>query len=135
MSATYYAQNEILNTYFGKVGNTIPSVWYLGFSSDTPVESTGACTELSGGGYARVGIPNASASFVAASNGVVHSKERLSFPTALASWGTASNILVYDALTGGNLWFYSALPTPLPIPIDSEVTYLAELLNITLNNP
>lgn len=104
MSFSNNAENLLLNWVLTTGSVTRPTAWYVGlFTSDPTDADTG--TEVSGGSYARTAV-----TFSVAGNAATNTAG-VEFPAATASWGTVSHLAVYDASTGGNMIFHSALTT------------------------
>lgn len=104
MSFSNNAENLVLQWALTAGAVTRPSAWYVAlFTADPTDADTG--TEVTGGSYARTAVTFSVTGNAATNTGGVE------FPAATASWGTVSHIGVYDASTGGNLIFHSALTT------------------------
>lgn len=104
MSFSNNAENLLLNWVLTTGSVTRPTAWYVGlFTTDPTDADTG--TEVSGGSYARTAV-----TFSVTGNAATNTAG-VEFPAATASWGTVSHIAVYDASTGGNMIFHSALTT------------------------
>jgi hypothetical protein len=104
LSFSNNAENLLLNWVLTTGSVTRPTAWYVGLFTDDPTDAdTG--TEVSGGSYARTAVTFSVTGNAATNTGGVE------FPAATASWGTVSHIAVYDASTGGNMIFHSALTT------------------------
>lgn len=104
MSFSNNAENLLLNWVLTTGSATRPTAWYVGlFTTDPTDADTG--TEVSGGSYARTAV-----TFSVTGNAATNTAG-VEFPAATASWGTVSHIAVYDASTGGNMIFHSALTT------------------------
>lgn len=117
MPLTNYADSALNKLLFGNTAYSIPATHYFALSTTTPTQAGTNFTEPSGNAYARVGMTNNTTNFVpttaqpgtgqSQSNGVA-----VTFAAATggaASWGTVTNVGVYDALTNGNLLAYAAL--------------------------
>ena len=104
MSFSNNAENLVLNWVLTTGAATRPTAWYVAlFTTDPTDADTG--TEVTGGSYARTAV-----TFSVTGNAATNTAG-VEFPAATASWGTVSHIGVYDASTGGNLIFHSALTT------------------------
>ena len=104
MSFSNNAENLLLNWVLTNGSATRPTAWYVGlFTSDPTDADTG--TEVSGGSYARTAV-----TFSVTGNAATNTAG-VEFPAATANWGTVSHLAVYDASTGGNMIFHSALTT------------------------
>ena len=96
-----FLENALINATLRNTSYTSPTTVYVGLYTTDPGEgNTG--TEVSGGSYARVSV-----SFGAPSNGVSTNSASVTFPTATGTWGTVTHIGILDALTGGNLLYYT----------------------------
>lgn len=116
MPSTYIAENYTLNRLFGAASAAPPSTWYVGLATGSPINESGTIsTEVSGGNYARVAIPNDGSHFGAAINGVKSNSLVIQFPVSTAEWGLITHILIWDSSTGGNLWYWDELSTPQQI--------------------
>lgn len=98
-----YLQNAIINATLRNTSYTSPAAVYVALSTTT-ITAGGSITEVSGGSYARQAVTLASPSSGATSNNA-----NVVFPTATGSWGTITDIGVYDAATGGNLLYFTPL--------------------------
>lgn len=119
---TDYAENKLADMVRGQAW-ALPATVYIGLAS---AATDAAVTELTGTGYARVGLTRnltnwagtqAPASTLA-SSGTSHASSNnvaLSWGTSGSAWGTASHAIAYDAATGGNAIAYFPLPSPLVI--------------------
>ena len=123
MSITYYSANKILDKTNGAVNFTEPSIWYVALST-TPIsiDGTGA-TEPSGSGYARKDIPNNKTNWGTASNGKLSNLTSVQFAESSGSWGTITTVAIYDALTGGNIWYYGDLDTSRTVATSTTVLF------------
>jgi len=97
-----YLENTILDLVYGGVAYTPPAILYVALFSVAPTDAGGG-TELSGGGYARVAVPNDLTNFPAASGGSKSNGTAITFPTATADWATVVAFGIFDAAGGGNL--------------------------------
>lgn len=131
---TSYQANRIIDRQFGNVSYTIPTTLYFGLSTTPPnFDGTGA-TEPSGGAYARVAVVNDKTNFSTAAVGILSNSTSITFTESSASWGTVTYIVIYDALTSGNMLFYEALPVSRAVPINTTVLFAASALSVQMNN-
>lgn len=111
--ATDFAENNLVE-FVRAQGLTPPGSWYFGLLS---AAADGSFTELSGTGYARQEVVCSLANFAGtqgggttlASTGTSHQTSNntlIDFGTSGAAWGTCTDIGIFDASSGGNLWFY-----------------------------
>ena len=126
MSFSNFLETEILDHVFGGNAYTAPSTMYLALYTATPSD-TGGGTEVSGGSYARQEVAFTVSGDTATSSAVVE------FPTATASWGTITQVGVFDASTGGNLMAYADLSVSKTIDSGDVFRVPAGDLDITLD--
>ena len=121
-----YLENALINATLRNTSYTSPTTVYVGLYTTDPGEgNTG--TEVSGGSYARVSV-----SFGAPSNGVSTNSASVTFPTATGTWGTVTHIGILDALTSGNLLYYTALDASKSIASGDVFTISTGNLSVTL---
>lgn len=123
-----YLENKLLEHSTGKAAWTAPTHTYLGLYTVAPTDST-AGTEVSGGNYARVQL-----TWGAASEGSISLSANARFPaagTASVDYGTVTAIGILDAVTNGNLLWYS--PISPTITIDTGDTFTVISGGITLS--
>ena len=97
----------LLNLTLNGVAFTPVNNPYVSLHTADPTDA-GTGTEVSGGSYARTASSFATAS---GTSGVVATDADITFPTATATWGTIGWIGIWDAATGGNMLFHTALDT------------------------
>jgi hypothetical protein len=121
-----YLENGLLNAVLRNTSYTSPTTVYVGLYTSNPDEgNTG--TEVSGGSYARK-----SATFGSPSNGVCTNSAAVEFDQATASWGTISHVALLDAITSGNLLFYTDITTSKTIESGDIFKIAAGSLSVTL---
>lgn len=100
-----YLEVALLNATLNGVAFTAVNNPYVSLHTADPTDA-GTGTEVSGGSYART-----TASFATASgtSGLVATDADVTFPTATASWGTVGWIGLWDAASGGNMLYHTAL--------------------------
>ena len=98
-----YLQNAIINATLRNTAYTSPTPVYVALSTTT-ITAAGAITEVSGGSYARQSV-----TLSAPSSGATANSANVAFPTATGSWGTITDVGIYDASTGGNLLYFTPL--------------------------
>jgi len=102
---------------FGLATWTVPAGFFLGFSTTGPTAAGTNVTEPSGGSYARVAVTDWVVDGALVENNVL-----ITFPTATASWGTPTHVVVYDALTSGNYLGSSLISSPVQIKDDDTAS-------------
>ena len=121
-----YLENGLLNAVLRSTSYTSPATVYVGLYTSDPGEgNTG--TEVSGGSYARKDV-----TFGAPSNGVCTNSAAVEFAQATASWGTVSHVGLLDAITSGNLLFYTDITTSKTIEPGDIFKIAAGSLSVTL---
>lgn len=105
MSKTNYLETQILNHVLRNTAYTPPATIYVGLFTILPTDAGGG-TEVSGGAYARQSV-----TFTAPSPDTVSNTADVTFPVATANWGTIVGFALFDAITAGNMLYYTALDT------------------------
>lgn len=128
---TTYASNILLNLAFG--GTTWPGgqpgTLYFGLFTAAPTVAGGG-TEVSAGGYARVGVTANGSNFTAISTegDPLVSAVAVTFPAATAAWGTVLHMGIFDASSGGNLLCFAPV-TPRAIAVNDVPSWAAGALS------
>lgn len=121
-----YLENKLLDAVLRNTSYTSPTTTYVGLYTTNPGEgNTG--TEVTGGSYARK-----SATFNAPVDGVCTNSAAVEFDQATASWGTISHIGILDAITSGNLLFYTDITTSKTIETGDIFKISVGQLSVTL---
>ena len=121
-----YLENGLLNAVLRATSYSSPTTVYVGLYTSNPDEgNTG--TEVSGGSYARKDV-----TFGAPSNGVCTNSAAVEFAQATGSWGTVSHVGLLDAITSGNLLFYTDITTSKTIESGDIFKIAAGSLSVTL---
>jgi len=126
MSSTNYAKNLNQDFNFGGVSYTPPNSYFLGLSST----SGSSPTEPVGSGYARIAIPNTKSYFSYSSSGCLVISASLAFPQSSGSWGTMTDLVLFDSLTTGSARFYTAFPSPITVQTNTTLTFSASQITI-----
>tara|TARA_R110000803_G_C11902957_1_gene312322 strand:- start:99 stop:488 length:390 start_codon:yes stop_codon:yes gene_type:complete len=85
---------------------------FVSLHTTDPTDAGTPSTEKSGGSYTRV-----AASFATASTGVVATDADVTFPTATTTLGIVAYIGLWDAVSGGNMLYHTALDTPKTLDV------------------
>lgn len=115
-------ENALIDFLFRGQAFVPPTTWYFGLLTVLPTDSA-AGTEVTGGSYARVALVSslanwagtqAAASTAASSgaSGTTSNNVAVTLPAPTAGWGSVVGVGLYDAVSAGNLRFYSALTVP-----------------------
>ena len=98
-----YLEVKLLNLTLNGAAFTAVNDPYVSLHTADPTDA-GTGAEVSGGSYART-----AASFSTATVGVVATDADVTFPTATATWGVVGWIGLWDAASGGNMLYHTAL--------------------------
>jgi hypothetical protein len=121
-----YLENALINGTIRGTTYTAPTTVYVALFTSDPTDA-GTGTQVSGGSYARQSV-----TFAAPSNGASASNADVTFPQATANWGTVGWIGIYDALTGGNLLYHTALDAAKTIETGDIFKIASSSLTVTL---
>lgn len=137
-----FAENKLVDMIRGQAWALGASL-YLGLAS---AAADASITELTGTGYARVGVTRGLANWAGtqgagtttASSGSSHATSNnaaANWGTSGSAWGTANYVTVHDASTSGNLVCFLPLAVPLVIgsgvPVSIGIAALAFTLGLT----
>jgi hypothetical protein len=100
-----YLEVALLNATLNGVAFTAVNNPYVSLHTADPTDA-GTGTEVSGGSYARTDASFATAS---GTSGLVATDADITFPTATATWGAVGWIGLWDAASGGNMLYHTAL--------------------------
>lgn len=128
MSMTNYLEDKVLNHIAKKATYTAPTKLYLALFTELIDGEEGTAVEVQADSYSRAAI-----SFATAVDGVLMSDTDTNFPVAEEEWGTITAVGVYDALTNGNMLFYTTLASEQNIVIDNQLIFKTGKLTITLD--
>lgn len=113
MYASNYFEDAMLNLMRSQ-NITAPSNLYVGLFLSNPTDTGTAGTEISYTGYARQAItfsaPAASGAGLSTENTLA-----ITFPESESAAGTITFVGIFDSLTGGNMWLYGQLDSPLVV--------------------
>ena len=102
MSLTNAFETTTLTWLLTASSATRPTAWYIGLFTAAP-DDTGGGTEVSGTGYVRKAVTFTVTGDTASNSGAVE------WPVAGGSWGTITDLAIFDAVTGGNMIGYATL--------------------------
>lgn len=120
-----YLEGALINATLRNTAYTSTAVYLALYTSDPTDADAG--TEVTGNAYARQAI-----TFGAPSNGVSTNSAAIEFPQATGSWGTVAYIGIRDALTNGNLLYYSPLDASKTIATGDVFKMAIASLSVTL---
>ena len=102
MSLTNTFETTVLTWLLTASSATRPTAWYIGLFTAPPTDSGGG-TEVSGVSYVRKAVTFTVTGDTASNNAAVE------WPVAGGSWGTITDLAIFDAVTGGNMIGYATL--------------------------
>ena len=126
MSFSNTFETTVLTWVFTNGAATRPTSWHIALYTASPSD-TGGGTEVTGGGYARQAV-----TFTVSGN-TASNTAAIEWPVATASYGTVTDVGVFDAASGGNLIAYAALTTSKAIDTGDVFRLPASDLDITLD--
>jgi len=150
-----FAENKLIDWFFraqaigitgaSAAAGTGPTALFVGLLTTAPTDST-AGTEVTGGSYARVSVTSALANWAgtqsagsttasSGTGGTTSNNGTITFPAPTANWGVVTSLGVYDAITTGNLLFYTILTTNKTINNgDAAPSFAAAALTFQIDN-
>lgn len=130
-SISNYLELKLLEHSVGKTSFTMPSGCYLALFTATPSDAGGG-TEVSTSGtaYARV---QTNTSWATAASGAISTNADIEFSEATASWGTITQIGLFDASTSGNLLWWGDLSASKAVGTGDVFKITAGNLTLTLD--
>lgn len=139
-----YLENKIVDLILRGQALAAPANVYVGLLTAAPADAGGG-TEVSGGSYARVAVVGSLANWAgtqgagttvasSGSGGTTSNNGVITFPTPSAGWGTVTHVGVYDAASGGNLLWHSALGVAKTINTGDSVSFPPGTLSLQIDN-
>ena len=132
---TDYMESGLINAMFRGNPNSFAFATgiYIGLTGDNPTDAAPTANELSGNGYARVQVVQNTTNWTAVgTDGKTENLAAIEFPEASATWNTASGVVIADAATGGNVFFYGNLTTPKQADNGDTLRFKSGELEITM---
>jgi len=102
MSLTNTFETTTLTWLLTASSATRPTAWYIGLFTVAPTDAGGG-TEVSGTGYVRKAVTFTVTGDTASNSAAVE------WPVAGGSWGTITDLAIFDAVTAGNMIGYATL--------------------------
>lgn len=138
-----YLENKVLDHILRATAFTAPTTVYVGLLTAASTDAA-AGTEVTGGAYARVAIVSATTAWnntqgnttgaSTGTDGTIENAAAINFPTPTAGWGNVTHWAVFDAATGGNMLFQSALTTAKTINTGDAVSFAIGALTLQIDN-
>lgn len=109
-SLSDFTKAKFLNLLFGGTAwSGKPATLYFALYTSAPT-SAGGGTQVSGNGYARVGVTAGTAKFTVTANAVTND-DAITWPQATGNWGDIVAVGIFDAASGGNLLAFFSIET------------------------
>lgn len=131
MTTTYFLNCVAGNVFGTKKSPALPTNYFIGLSTTTPNADGSGVSEPADSAYARVQLSSLSTP----SSGEITNSAAIAFPDSTVAWGNISYFVIYDAKSGGNLLMYNPLDKIRTIQADSQVSFKAGGLKLSLKNP
>ncbi len=130
MPKSNYLDNALLNLALGATAWAAPATVYVALFTAGP-DATGAGTEVTGGGYARVAVANNTTQWPTTTTETKSNGTEIDFPQASADWGTVVSVALFDAATGGNMLYFGTLTLAKPVMNLDTARFLAGDITLT----
>ena len=126
MSLTNTFETTTLTWLLTTNSATRPTAWYIGLFTAAP-NDTGGGTEVSGTGYVREAVTFTVTGDTASNSAAVE------WPVAGGSWGTITDLAIFDAVTAGNMIGYATLTSAKTIATGDVFRIPLGDLDVTLD--
>jgi hypothetical protein len=126
MSLTNAFETTTLTWLLTASSATRPTAWYIGLFTAAP-DDTGGGTEVSGTGYVRKAVTFTVTGDTASNSAAVE------WPVAGGSWGTITDLAIFDAVTAGNMIGYATLTSAKTIATSDVFRIPLGDLDVTLD--
>lgn len=128
MEMSDYLEAALINATLRNTTYTSPTTVYVSLHTADPTDAD-AAGEVSGDGYARQAC-----AFDApgATDGLTQNTALESFTAAGGDWGTITHFGIYDAVSGGNLLYYTALDASRVVTDGDTLEIAIGALTVTL---
>lgn len=106
-----FAEDQILEGYFGAAAISLPATLYMALSSTAPADDGTNVSEPVGNNYARKAVSNIPGNWTApAGTGQTDNVNDVVFNQATGgAWGIMTHLAIFDAPAGGNMLWSGAL--------------------------
>ena len=138
-----YMEQQLLDHLFRSTAYAKPSGFYYALASgmlnETMTGTLGGLEFAATGGYNRVLYLSSDTNFSAvgevSASGETQNNNAITFPTATASWGTATYVALMDSPTvgSGNLIMFGPLQTAKPIGVNDQFSFGVNQLQVYLD--
>lgn len=107
MQISDYLKNLLNEAAKGSASLTFPASYFIRHYSGNPTGTGTGGTETSNGGYVPVEYENIPANWQNEAGGGFSNLNVIRFAAATADQGAKTHFALWDAATGGNMWFYA----------------------------
>jgi hypothetical protein len=140
-----YLENELVDHLFRQRSFAAPTAIHVALFTAAPSD-TGGGTEVTGGSYARVALAplfsnwkgtggEVTAADSAGTTGTTSNNATITFAAPTANWGLVTHFALFDASSGGNMFFYGALTQSKNVNNgDAAPSFAVDALSIQLDN-
>lgn len=127
-----YLENNLINVTLRGAAYSGGAVYVALFRSDPTDAATGA--ELADSGYVRQRAHTTTAAdgFTAPNNGMTSNSRNIVFPAIVDSQVTVTHWAIFDAQSGGNMLYHSALTNPKTLDPSDVLSFPTGSLTVTL---
>jgi hypothetical protein len=132
-SASDYLENAIINSVLRGATFPTPSNVFLSLHTADPTDANDDSTEVLADWYVRQDTSKdgeLSAAWTAPANGVSRNALSIQFPPVTGATVTVTHVGLYDAPTGGNLLYHSALAPAKTLEADDVLTVATNAFTI-----
>ena len=139
-----YAENHIIDAILRGVAIGAPTALYIALFTATPSASGGG-TEVAGGSYARINLAPTAANWASTggattvtnpsvgTTGTTSNNAAITFAAPTASWGVITSFAIFDAVSGGNMWFFGNLTVSKTVNNgDAAPSFAISALSLTM---
>jgi hypothetical protein len=120
MAKSNYLKAALLNHVFRATTYTSPAAVYIALFTVAPTDAGGG-TEVTGGGYIRKAVTFEDATETPPVQ--ISNTAAVDFGTATADWGTVVAFAAFDAVTAGNMLYWTALSVPRTISLGNQAVF------------
>lgn len=134
-SASNYLEEKLVNAAFRGETFPVPTALYLALYTASPGEA-GGVNEITAGWYARQDMAKGGAistAFTAPADGVTSNAKDILFPAVTNAAVTVTHVALHDALTGGNMLYYTDLVQAKTLQIGDVFSVPISGMSITVN--
>ena len=130
-----YAENIIIDALFRNSNISRPATWFIALSTSTPTDAGGNVTEPGDANYARMELDTGAASEWSdpGAGSSVNNTAELAWPAADTGFGTITHVVFFDAITGGNAWFWTALDSSVTVNAGEVFRFVAAALEVAFD--